>query len=442
MDSHAPPQPPILIVGGGLAGLALAQGLLNASIPFRLFERDPLASSRPQGYRIRVTTAALRVLLPPPILASLVATASVPILPGHAISALTGEPDPEAFMPGGPPPGGGSGTGELLNADRAVLREVLLQGLGSHMSYGKTFASYAVLPDGGGVEVRFKDGSVARGALLIGADGARSAVRRQLLPGFPLVDTEGRSVFGKTPLTPSLTSRLPPSFLSGMCLASLPNSEPPTKLLFEAMRFDRAAPAAVAVPEDYIYWVLCARSDVTNPLVPGGLPTLLGLAGEASADLARAVMRGWYESLVAVTGCGDREEEEEEEEEEEDHSSTATLAFFSCTADGLPRSWERLRRDAAAGAEVPVTLIGDAAHPMPPVGGVGANSAFEDALELCRALTEESGHGHGGGGQVVALAQYERSMVQRVGEAVERSSQGARRFFGMKPRDELKPIEV
>lgn len=44
----------VVIIGAGLGGLCLAQGLKRAGIRFDVYERDPAADSRLQGYRIRI----------------------------------------------------------------------------------------------------------------------------------------------------------------------------------------------------------------------------------------------------------------------------------------------------------------------------------------------------------------------------------------------------
>lgn len=40
--------PKVIIVGGGLGGLCLGQGLKKARVPFRIFERDTSANWRGQ----------------------------------------------------------------------------------------------------------------------------------------------------------------------------------------------------------------------------------------------------------------------------------------------------------------------------------------------------------------------------------------------------------
>ena len=71
---------------------------------------------------------------------------------------------------------------------RVALREVLFEGLEDVVAFSKTFELFERTPDGP-IIARFEDGSSAEGDLLVGADGASSRVRRQLLPDAQRIDT-------------------------------------------------------------------------------------------------------------------------------------------------------------------------------------------------------------------------------------------------------------
>jgi len=52
----------VSIIGAGLGGLCLAQGLKRAGISFDIYEKDALSHSRKQGYRIRINEAGQTAL--------------------------------------------------------------------------------------------------------------------------------------------------------------------------------------------------------------------------------------------------------------------------------------------------------------------------------------------------------------------------------------------
>ena len=80
----------------------------------------------------------------------------------------------------------------------------------------------------------------------------------------------------------------------------------------------------------------------------------------------------------------------------------------------LNQTWEALPN---------LTMIGDAAHVMPPFAGEGANSAMLDALELSECLTDDKYNN-----VQEAIAAYETSMRKRTAMAAQRSLENGERM--------------
>lgn len=84
------------------------------------------------------------------------------------------------------------GTSYGMFVSRNRLRRILSKHL--NIRYNKQFLEYEANEDG--VTVRFKDGSTAKGTILVGADGASSSVRSQLLPGFRAIESQYTMLHG------------------------------------------------------------------------------------------------------------------------------------------------------------------------------------------------------------------------------------------------------
>jgi 2-polyprenyl-6-methoxyphenol hydroxylase-like FAD-dependent oxidoreductase len=412
---------PILISGGGISGLALAQALLKASIPFHVYERDPYLSFRPQGYRFRVQAAgvdALRQLLPEKLFKRVQATCAISsgtVGPPTVLDAITAKPGPRGGFsrPGlGGPPGGGppvnipqSGAPPFFSVDRSVLRSVLMLGLEDHMSFGKEFVSYEIHDSG--ITIAFTDGSTATGSFLVAADGATSRIRKQFLPERKLVDTEGRLIYGKTLLTPEIESTFNADSLKTMTLIrdkTIQTGGQNLSLLLECIRFEDNEFRAT-LPHDYIYWVLIARADTL------ALPddVLLKKNSAEAVAYSKELTEKWDPSFKPLF-------------ELQSPEYTAVMRIASTNSPFL--GWKTSSR---------VTLMGDAAHVMSPSAGLGATTAIRDAAALAKVIIEEGVSEH-------SIEEYEKEMRGWATEALEFSAQGGKSLFGMKLFDELKEI--
>lgn len=383
----------VVIIGAGLAGPCLAQGLLRAGADVSLYERDVAVASRGQGYRIHIArqgTEGLRTCLAPELYRLVVDTSGkrgsgVTVLDRH-LHALNRVVFPAASADDG---------SDGIHVDRLTARQVLLSGLGGRVHFGASFTHFEVGEEGG-VRVHFANGEVAEADLLVGADGPGSPVRAQLLPEARVVETGTLSIFGKTPLTEEVRSLTPPAALDGFSTVVGPNG---CFLPLAAMEF-RTDPAEVAAGQrgivfadtrDYVMWVMCGPAEALGAPRQG----LGRLSGDELIRLAARTVRDWHPSLAEIVRRADPD--------------TVTPTSMR-TAEPVER-WQTR----------PVTLVGDAIHCMIPAG-IGAAVALQDAGVLTRRLAPVI---RGEKPLVPAVAAYEEEMLRYGFEAVAASKQVA-----------------
>jgi 2-polyprenyl-6-methoxyphenol hydroxylase-like FAD-dependent oxidoreductase len=385
----------VVIIGAGLGGLCLAQGLKRTGIRFDVYERDPAPDSRLQGYRIRIDKdgqGALEACLPPALFDLFRATASISPRAGRFLTPQllpVTDRTPTSWDIGNDDE---EDDGDL-SVNRLTLREILLSGIEDNVHFGRALTHYRCLDDGR-VEAFFEDATPVSCDLLVGADGVNSQVRRQLAPYAEPTDTGSICVYGKSELPLAGTANLLQDgttvIFGDGCTA-----------IFDLMRFGDDFPnlSANLAPDrqltpttDYLYWALIGsrrRLGLETYDHTQDLPVLL-----------RTAMRGWHPELRQIISRSKP-------------PAVAALPIRSGRPDAL---WP-------FGA---VTLLGDAIHAMSPAGGLGANTALEDARVLAQILA-------GAGKEVkttcTALLDYEADMRERAGRAIDASERGAAMLF-------------
>jgi 2-polyprenyl-6-methoxyphenol hydroxylase-like FAD-dependent oxidoreductase len=370
----------ILISGGGIGGLALAQALRRAGLDVAVYERDPSPELRNQGYRIHIDrdgNAALAACLPAEVLDLARRTSGVN---GDLMAGYTHQL--EQVMAQVFPPVGD----EITCVDRYTFRQGLLTGMADVVHFGRSVAGYEVLPSGR-VRVDFAEGGSDEGDLLVGADGVGSAVRRQLLPHATVRDLGVRCLYGRMALTADTDPLVPADFDRGFSWAADGTGYGAG---FAPVRF-RTPPGNGA--SDYLMTVLTATPEHL------GVPDekLFRMAPEEIWTLTVDATAAWHPSIRELFA----------------HADPSTFFPITIRAGERVEAWE-------AG---PVTLLGDAVHTMPPTGGVGANTALRDAQTLAAELIS-------GTSLVDAVATYERVMLPRGFEVVDRSLEMAGQMFG------------
>jgi 2-polyprenyl-6-methoxyphenol hydroxylase-like FAD-dependent oxidoreductase len=356
---------PVTIIGAGLGGLALARVLHVHGIPATVYEGEASPAARAQGGMLDIHEYNGQLALKA---GGLFDEFLGLIHPGGQETRIL---DRTGAVLLDDPDDGTSGRPEV---PRGELRRILLDSLPPEtVQWGRRVTGARSLGDGRH-EVTFADGTVVTASLLVGADGAWSRVR-------------------------PLLSAAPPEYVGTSFVETY---------LYEA---DTRHPASARAVGGGGMMSLAAGQGIQAHREPGAvLHTYVALTRPAEwfaaidfADAAAAKARiaaefdGWAPELTALITDGE---------------TPPVLRSLHTLPDD--HRWDRVPG---------VTLIGDAAHLMPP-SGEGANLAMYDGSELGNAIAAHPGDVE------AALQQCEEAMFARAGAEAADAAELLQLMFG------------
>ncbi|KAK7048342.1 FAD/NAD(P)-binding domain-containing protein [Favolaschia claudopus] len=381
-------QKPILISGGGLSALLIAQSLRRHNIPFQIYERDASFDIRGNGYRLRLSSEgldAIESVLTPEHFQRFYdkcgKTGGTGFTAYDAISgAQTEHRDATEVATLA------SRGGKVVGIARGEMRRIFYEGCEEHTHWGKNVIKYELTPDG--VQLVFSDGTKSpEGSMLICADGVHSKLAKQLSDGkLKVYDTGARGIHGQAYTT---------AFKElGEGVFTFRDTSRPEGDLFV---ITNVRSQDMDDPTIQFGWTLAAPGAVVQ--APNNDYTIVG---KQAADLAKSLTANWGPRFKPLF----------------DQMVESEAAFWKITCsspNGVPE-WTNQPR---------VTVVGDSVHSMTPAGGIGANTAVQDCALLGRLIGEAGGYKEG------ITAAYEKEMRVYGGAAVKRSYESARASMGI-----------
>jgi 2-polyprenyl-6-methoxyphenol hydroxylase-like FAD-dependent oxidoreductase len=331
----------VLVIGGGIGGLTAVLSLHAAGIGCEVFEAA--AEMRPLGVGINLQPHAVRELTELGLADRLAATgvATAEFVYANRLGQVIWR-EPRGLAAGYHWPQYSIHRGRL----QLLLHDAARERLGAaRLHAGRRLVGFE--QDAAGVTARFADGGTARGDALVAADGIHSAARAVLVPG------EGPPKWNGALLWRAVS--LAPPYLTGASMVQAGHRDQK----FVCYPIGRAGDGRSVVnwiaerrfPADHDW----RREDWNRPgRTEDFLPHF------ADWDF------GWLDVPALI------------------RATEAVYEFPMVDRDPLPR-WTHGR----------ATLLGDAAHPMYPIGSNGASQAILDArwlaLQLATQPTPEAG---------------------------------------------------
>lgn len=330
----------VLIVGGGIAGLAAALACGQAGWSVRLYERAP--SFHEVGAGIQIGPNVTRILQRWGLGRALEEVACLPeslqvrsAITGRALGRLPLGLDMRRRY------GAPYATVHRADLHRLLLQALQAQGL-TQMQLGSELLRFGA--SGDGVALELANGESHRGDVLLGADGLWSAVRTQLLDDAaptPTGHLAYRALLRQTDLPPALRSQQVTLWLGPQ---------------LHAVQYPVRA-------GEWLNLVVIVHGDPPWIQAANGMPgELANWNQEADRDQLRRVLQGTCRDLFDVV-----------------EAAPAWRMWILCDREPM--------RGPGEHAKGRVALLGDAAHPMRPYLAQGAGMAIEDAAAVAQALS-------------------------------------------------------
>jgi 2-polyprenyl-6-methoxyphenol hydroxylase-like FAD-dependent oxidoreductase len=362
----------IAIVGGGPGGLTLARLLQLEGAEIKVYERDLNAAARVQGSPLDMHKESGWAAL---LKAGLLNELEQNVLQGADKKIIVNERAEIFYSDHEASPNKLDNERNRPEIDRGALRKIFLESLQPEtIVWGSHFISMEQQNEGW--LMHFKNGTSAYADLVIAADGANSKIR------------------------PYVTSIKPYYVGITMVEINIDNAEKATPRIHALLNGGK------------IMAFGNGKNILGGQKANGGLGFYLSLktdenwAGASGPDFSnRAQLLEWFKKEYSQWSSSWYELIE--------HAAMPVIPRpIYCMP--LNQSWETLPN---------VTLLGDAAHVMPPFAGEGANTAMFDALELSEYLTSDK-HST----LLEALSCYEVSMRKRAALASKQSLENGERM--------------